>query len=112
MPWQCLGQAGLTLSRDPAHHWLMRTGLSSAGALFGLLFGLMLGGPALAQDCGCGPKPIYAKKYGTVKPPQYLALPMPQAPVPAMKPAFNAAAVPAGAQGVAPVNPPATGEGG
>jgi hypothetical protein len=90
----------------------MRTGSTLAGAALGLLLGLALGGAGLAQDCGCGPKPIYAKKYGTVKPPQFIALPMPQAPVPAEKPAFNAAAAPAGTPDAAPVNPPATGEGG
>ena len=82
-----------------------------AGAILGLLLGVALAEPALADECGCGgPKSYYAKKYGTVKPPAFTAVTGTTAPVPT--PAPDPAAAPAGTAMTAPVNPPATGSGG
>jgi hypothetical protein len=89
----------------------MRRKYPLAGAVLGLLLGLALAGPGLADECGCGgPKSYYAKKYGTVKPPQFNLLTGTTTPAPA--PAPESSGMPAGSATSAPVNPPATGTGG
>ena len=90
----------------------MRDKSPLAGACLGLLLGLAIGGPALADDCGCGgPKSYYAKKYGTVQPP-FAAVNGTTTPAPVGAPAPEPAASPAGTAATQPVNPPATGSGG
>jgi len=77
------------------------------GFLAVLLVAFAIATPALADGCGCpGPKEAYMKKYGTIKPP-------------AFQPATTVAPTPSPATGApvtgsaaAPVNPPATGQGG
>lgn len=70
-----------------------------------LLFALAIAAPALADGCGCGgPKEFYMKKYGTIKPPAFVPATTTAAPTAAPAPTAGSAA--------APVNPPATGQGG
>lgn len=84
-----------------------------AGACLGLLLGLALGGPALADECGCGgPKSYYARKYGTVKPPQFNLLTGTTTPAPLPVATPETSGTPSGTATTAPVNPPATGSGG
>lgn len=97
----------------------MRRKSPLVAALAGLLLGAGFVGPAFAEDCGCGgPKSYYAKKYGTVKPPEFTLETGTAAPLPSPTLAPDAAAVPAGTATPAgtaatqPVNPPATGSGG
>jgi len=79
-------------------------------AVLAILAGLGYAESATAQDCGCGgPKSYYAKKYGTVKPPQFNILLGTQTPA---APGTAAPAAPAGTATTTPVNPPATGSGG
>ena len=104
---------GLTHFRTRPIILAMRRKSPLAGALLGLLLGLALGGSALADGCGCGgPKSYYAKKYGTVKPPQFNLLIGTTTPAPAPAPAPESSETPAGGATAAPVNPPATGTGG